>query len=149
MTKRSFWMATGIAAATVAVIVVCIVVAVMLVSPRSSGVDPEIAPGGGSASSGGTSGTGIYDYTAAPDHIGERASVKGTVYRVMTAKSGVTFLDFCQGFSDCPFSAVIFKSDLAKFPDVSRYERAVTVSGVIKSYQGKAEMILSGPEQIK
>ena len=90
-----------------------------------------------------------YDYKDAPDHIGEHAIVKGTVLKVFTAKSGVTFFDFCTKFSDCPFSAVIFASDLAKFGDVKRYERAVKISGLIKSYNGKAEVVLDDPGQVE
>jgi hypothetical protein len=90
-----------------------------------------------------------YDYTEAPDHIGERAIIRGTVVRTFTAKSGVTFLDFCQGFDACPFSAVIFASDLKKFGDLKSYERAVKLTGVIKDYQGQAEMVLNNVDQIE
>jgi hypothetical protein len=89
-----------------------------------------------------------YDYTEALAHIGERAAVNGTVLKVFTSKSGTTFLDFCEGFSDCPFSAVIFASDAKKFPDVSKLKRKAKITGVIRSYQGKAEIILSDPEQL-
>jgi hypothetical protein len=90
-----------------------------------------------------------YDFTEAMDHVGEKAKVSGEVLRVFTAKSGVTFLDFCEDFSDCPFSAVIFASDAKKFSDVSKYQREVVITGVIKSYNGKAEIILKNPEQIE
>jgi hypothetical protein len=90
-----------------------------------------------------------YDYTEAPDHIGERATVSGTVLRTFTAKSGVTFFDFCDTFDSCPFSAVIFSSDASKFGDLSSYERPVKLTGAIKSYQGRAEMVLSDPSQIE
>jgi hypothetical protein len=90
-----------------------------------------------------------YGFSEALDHIGEKARVKGEVLRVFTAKSGVTFLDFCEDFSDCPFSAVIFVSDAKKFSDVSKYEREVIITGTIKSYNGKAEIILKSPEQIE
>jgi hypothetical protein len=90
-----------------------------------------------------------YDFTEAMDHIGEKAKVSGEVLRVFTAKSGVTFLDFCEDFSDCPFTAVIFSSDAKKFPDISKYQRKVVITGVIKSYNGKAEIILKNPEQIE
>ncbi len=90
-----------------------------------------------------------YDYSEAPKHIGERATVRGTVEKIFTAKSGVTFFDFCQGFDACPFGAVVFASDLKSFGDLKRYQRAVKLYGVIKSYQGKAEMVLNGPDQIE
>lgn len=92
---------------------------------------------------------GEYDFTEAMDHIGEKARVTGEVLRVFTAKSGVTFLDFCEDFSDCQFSAVIFASDRDKFPDVNSYKRKVTITGIIKSYNGKAEIILKNPEQVE
>ena len=53
-------------------------------------------------------------------------------------KGGVSFFDYCKSSTKCPFSAVIFASDLDKFGDVSKYERSLEVTGVIKSYQGKA-----------
>ena len=89
-----------------------------------------------------------YDYKEAINHIGERAIVKGMVVKVFTAKSGVTFLDFCEEFSNCPFSAVIFASDLKKFDDVQKLLREVKITGLIKSYNGKAEIILNSPTQI-
>ncbi|MDE1975565.1 MAG: hypothetical protein KGI49_03600 [Patescibacteria group bacterium] len=108
-----------------------------------------------------------YDYTQAPEHIGERATVMGTVYKAYTAKSGTTFLDFCPtsgggtkggmngggaaGASnyDCPFSAVIFKSAAGKFGDFKQYERHVSLTGIVSSYQGGAEMILEEPGQVE
>ncbi len=92
---------------------------------------------------------GEYDYTEAANHIGENATIKGKVLKVFTAKSGVTFFDFCQNYQTCSFSAVIFASDLEKFKDIKSYEREVKIKGLIKSYNGKAEIILNGPEQIE
>jgi len=69
--------------------------------------------------------------------------------KTFTAKSGVTFFDFCQGFDACPFSAVIFASDLKAFGDLAGYQRTVKLTGVIRSYQGKAEMVLNSPDQIE
>jgi hypothetical protein len=100
--------------------------------------------------SGGMNGAGgEYDYKEAPKHIGEQATISGKVLKVYTAKSGVTFLDFCQSFSNCPFSAVIFASALKQFGDLKKYERDVKITGMVKSYQGRAEIIVDSPEQIK
>jgi len=115
-------------------------------SGRSSLGASSVSSNGSSAASGTVN---EYDYTEAPDHIGERAIIRGTVLKTFTAKSGVSFFDFCQGFDACPFSAVVFASDLDKFGDLAKYERAVKLTGVIKSYQGSAEMVLNGPEQIE
>ena len=89
-----------------------------------------------------------YDYREAMEHIGEEAIVKGKVIKVYTSKSGTTFLDFCKDYSKCPFTAVIFASDADKFSNLKQYEREVRVRGVIKSYNGKAEIIVESPEQL-
>ncbi len=94
-------------------------------------------------------GDGDYDYTEAIDHVGEKATVTGTVTKVFTSKSGTVFLDFCDNFQTCTFSAVIFAGDVPKFKDITQYQREVKLTGLIKSYQGKAEIILNGPEQIE
>lgn len=94
-------------------------------------------------------GDGQYSIEEAIDHVGENATVVGTVSKIFTSKSGTIFLDFCEDFKKCPFSAVIFASDAAKFKDLDKYKKEVRLTGLIKSYQGKAEIILDGPEQIE
>lgn len=89
-----------------------------------------------------------YDYTEARDHIGEQATVSGRVLKVFTSKGGVTFLDFCKSSTSCPFSAVIFADDLDNFGDVSGLRRQISVTGIIRSYNNRAEMILNDPSQI-
>ncbi len=92
---------------------------------------------------------GTIPYTEAPSHIGEEARVTGTLLRAYTAKSGVTFLDFCKDYKTCPFTAVIFADDIKKFPDLDSYVgKAVTLTGKIKLYQGKAEIILEDSSQL-
>lgn len=92
---------------------------------------------------------GIIDYTDAPAHVGEYASVRGTLVRAYTSKTGTVFLDFCRSYKTCPFSGVIFADDAKQFGDLSRYEDAtVTLSGKISSYEGRAEIILSSPSQL-
>lgn len=92
---------------------------------------------------------GTIDYTEAPAHIGAYASVRGVLVQAYTAKSGTVFLDFCAQYKNCPFSGVIFGSDVSKFGDLSKLEgQAVTVSGTISSYQGQAEIVLSNPNQL-
>lgn len=91
---------------------------------------------------------GQYDYTEAVNHIGEQAAVSGTIVKVFTSKNGTTFFDFCKNFDSCPFSAVIFASAKDKFPDLSSYQGKVTITGTIKSYQGRAEIVIDDPSQI-
>ena len=90
-----------------------------------------------------------YDFAEAKDHIGENAIVRGKVVKTYTAKSGVSFLDFCSNYKTCPFTAVIFASDLDKFGDLKQFEREVRLTGLIKTYGGKAEIILNEREQVE
>jgi len=133
------------------VLVLIIIFAVLLMRPNHS-ADHVILPGdsSGTAAVNASGGPVVIDYTEAPDHIGEQATVKGALIKAFTAKSGVTFLDFCQSFDSCPFSAVIFASDAAKFGDLSKYEgKNVELTGIIRSYSGQAEMVLSDPGQLQ
>jgi hypothetical protein len=91
-----------------------------------------------------------YDYTEAKNHEGEFANVTGPVVQVYTSKSNTTFFDFCSDYKNCGFGAVIFSSALSNFPDVKQYEgKNITINGLIKDYQGNAEIIINSPEQIK
>ncbi len=92
---------------------------------------------------------GTIDYTEAPAHIGEYASVRGKLVDAYTSKSGTVFLDFCKQYKTCPFSGVIFADDAEKFGDLSRYVgKVITLAGKIVSYEDRAEIILSAPSQI-
>jgi len=89
-------------------------------------------------------------YTEAPNHIGEYACVVGKVDHVYTSRKGNTFLNFCPDYKTCPFGAVIFSSDAHKFSNPKQYEgRTVEIIGLIRSYQGRPEIILNDPSQIK
>ena len=92
---------------------------------------------------------GTIDYTDATAHVGDLASVRGTLYDSYTSASGTVFLDFCKSYKTCPFSGVIFADDAKKFGDLSRYAgQTVTLTGKISSYKGKAEIVLSDPSQL-
>ena len=92
---------------------------------------------------------GTIDYTDAPNHVGDLASVRGTLVDSYTSKTGTVFLDFCASYKSCPFSGVIFADDAKKFGDLSKYNgTTVTLTGKISSYQNKAEIVLSDPSQL-
>ncbi len=92
---------------------------------------------------------GTIAYTEAPEHIGETASVRGTLVKAYTSASGTVFLDFCKNYKTCRFSGVIFADDVAQFGDLSRYAgTSITLTGKIVSYQGRAEIVLSSPNQL-
>lgn len=92
---------------------------------------------------------GTIDYAEAPAHIGQVASVRGTLHNAYTSKSGTVFLDFCASYKDCPFSGVIFADDSKKFGDLSRLNgKTVILTGKISSYQGRAEIVLTDSNQL-
>jgi endonuclease YncB( thermonuclease family) len=89
------------------------------------------------------------DYTEAPNHVGEYACVTGKIDHVNRPKE-TTFLNFCPDYKTCPFGAVIFDSAAHKFPNPQQYQgQTVEITGLIESYQGRAEIILKNPGQIK
>ena len=94
--------------------------------------------------------TPVIWYKEAKLYIGKEVTVEGTV--VASYNSGkAVFLNFERDYKKS-FTAVIFASDFNKFPDApeSAYlNREVRVSGTVKEYQGKAEIILNSPEKIK
>ena len=92
---------------------------------------------------------GTINYTQATAHIGEYASVRGTLVEAYTSKTGTVFLDFCANYKTCQFSGVIFADDAKAFGDLSRYVgTVVTLTGKIVSYEGRAEIVLSSPSQL-
>ncbi len=94
--------------------------------------------------------TTCYDYTDARKHIGETGCIKGKIVQVYTSTKGNTFLNFCYDYKTCPFSAVIFSSDANKFSDPQKYSgKNVEFTGLIRTYEGSAEIILKSPTQIK
>ena len=53
-------------------------------------------------------------------------------------------------YPDNAFTAVIFSSDASKFSDIEGYEKKVIeVTGKVKEYQGKVEIIVKEKKQIK
>jgi DNA/RNA endonuclease YhcR with UshA esterase domain len=97
--------------------------------------------------------SGKYEYTEAARHVGERAAVSGTVVDTYTSQKGTVFFDFCQSYKTCPFAAMISASTLAKYPsqfsNLDDYDgKRVTVTGIIKSYQGQAEIFIDDPSQL-
>ena len=90
------------------------------------------------------------DYTEAPNHIGEYACVSGKIDHVYTSRKGTIFLNFCPDYKTCPFGVVIFGEDAHKFPNPKQYEgQTLEIAGLIKSYQGRPEIVLNDLGQIK
>jgi endonuclease YncB( thermonuclease family) len=85
-------------------------------------------------------------------HIGETKTVRFFVKKSYDSGRAV-FLNSRNDFKDPEnFTAVIFKKDKHKFthsPSDYYWGKTVDVTGIIKEYDGRAEIILKDPSQIK
>jgi hypothetical protein len=94
--------------------------------------------------------SGCVDFRDAARIAGQSGCVAGRVLRVYISRSGSTFLDFCSDYRNCPFTSVIFSSDKGKFGNLqSLAGQRIEIHGEITSYQGKPEIILRDPGQIR
>jgi DNA/RNA endonuclease YhcR with UshA esterase domain len=89
----------------------------------------------------------------ARSHIGESATVCGIVASTKFAansRSQPTFLDFDKPYPNAVFTAVIFGSDRQKFgtPEMSLRGKRVCVTGQIRDYPGRPEIIVNDPSQL-
>jgi endonuclease YncB( thermonuclease family) len=82
-------------------------------------------------------------------YIGKNATVEGFIVAVKKTTKAA-FLNFERPYPDQCFTAVIFASKFSLFPDVYGYkDKRVRVSGIIKEYEGKPEIILESQSQIE
>jgi hypothetical protein len=85
----------------------------------------------------------------ASHHVGETKCVVGKVVRVKVGAKGVHFVDFCEDQMACPFTVVVFPSDLKDVGDVRRLTgHVIEISGPVKLYEGRAEIILNRVSQV-
>ncbi|MFZ0954985.1 MAG: hypothetical protein WAN60_01480 [Candidatus Sulfotelmatobacter sp.] len=85
----------------------------------------------------------------ASHHVGEEKCVTGKVLRVKGGIKGVHHIDFCEDQMACPFSVVVFASDLKDVGDIRRLAgQLIEIHGKVKLYDGRAEIILSRVGQL-
>jgi DNA/RNA endonuclease YhcR with UshA esterase domain len=86
----------------------------------------------------------------AQNHIGETRCVTGKIIKVAEGDKGVHYLDFCDNHETCPFTVVIFASDLRYIGDVRQLAgKIVEIHGPVKMYDNHAEIVLSNMRQLK
>jgi DNA/RNA endonuclease YhcR with UshA esterase domain len=92
----------------------------------------------------------IVQWNEADKYYGQTVTVEGTI--VATHNSGkACFLNFHPDYKRY-FTAVIFASAFDRFPPSPEnyyHGKTVQVTGVVKEYKGKPEIILEQPSQIK
>lgn len=87
--------------------------------------------------------------TQASQHVGETKCVTGKVVHVKVGAKGAHFIDFCQDRMACPFTVVVFASDLKDVGDVRRLAgQVIEIHGPVKLYDGRAEIILNRVSQL-
>jgi hypothetical protein len=85
----------------------------------------------------------------AKQHVGETRCITGKVLHVKVGAKGVHFIGFCEEQAACPFSVVVFASDLKDVGDVRRLKgRVIEIHGPVKLYDGRAEIILNRVSQL-
>jgi hypothetical protein len=71
------------------------------------------------------------------------------VLHVEEGSNGLTFLNFCKDVQACPFTVVVFPSDLKKVGDIHELEgRQIEIKGTIQDYKGRAEIVLRHTGQL-
>lgn len=88
--------------------------------------------------------------TEAAQHVGQQATVEGTVVKVFTSKNGNTFLNFGAAYPNQTFTGWIPKdSALAGDSSLSSLEgETVKVIGKIALYHGKPEIKIMSKDQL-
>jgi hypothetical protein len=83
-------------------------------------------------------------------HVGQQATVEGTVVKVFTSKNANTFLNFGAAYPNQTFTGWIPKdSPLAGDSSVSALEgRKVRITGTIDLYKGKPEIKVMTKDQL-
>jgi len=84
----------------------------------------------------------------AKNHIGERATVYGKVYQSKLTRTGTAMLDIGGAYPNEQFSVVEFRAD-RDYHELAKLEgETISVTGTIKDYRGKPEIVIASPEEI-
>jgi len=96
-----------------------------------------------------TAATPCLSLADASTHVGTDQCVSGTVVHVEQGGKGATFLTFCKEAKGCPFTVVVFPTDIKKMGDIRQLEgRQVEIKGTIQDYDGHAEIVLRRTKQL-
>jgi exonuclease VII large subunit len=91
-----------------------------------------------------------YTPEEAKDHLDEVIIIKGEVTQVSTTRAGQVYFNMGGKYPQNKFSAVILKTNVSKFDNIKDYEgKIVEVTGKVKIYNSKPEIVLEKKEQIK
>jgi DNA/RNA endonuclease YhcR with UshA esterase domain len=83
-------------------------------------------------------------------HIGEKVVVCSKVFGIKSLEK-ITLINLGQAYPNSPLTVVIFAENLPSFKDSpsSLYDgKQICVTGTLKEYKGKAEIIVTKPDDI-
>jgi DNA/RNA endonuclease YhcR with UshA esterase domain len=83
-------------------------------------------------------------------YAGQKVTVCSEVFGVKTNEK-VTYINLGAAYPKSPLTIVIFAKDLANFPEVPAKlygNQPVCITGTIKEYKGKYEVVVTKPEEI-
>ena len=88
-------------------------------------------------------------YESAPQYIGKKVCVKGTLLRVSMLRSGTMYLNFCKDYHHCPFTVVVYRNDAQDIGDLRPLEgKEIRIEGKIRQYKGQAEIVMREFKQL-
>ena len=90
------------------------------------------------------------DLAGAQKLLGKEGAFEGTVTKVYTPKKNtIVILNFAPSFRDA-LTAVVKPESYENFPDLRTLEKKrVLVSGKLEVYQGRPQIVLTKPEQVR
>lgn len=91
------------------------------------------------------------DIDSISQHTNEKVTVCSKVYGAKALEK-VTFLNLGAAYPNSLLTIVIFSKDRNNFkkaPEQLYADKNICVTGIIKEYQGKPEIIVSSPDEIK
>jgi len=91
-----------------------------------------------------------HDLDGAHQVLGQTGSFKGTVTQLFEERDGdLVILDFDKNYRTA-MTAIVRNADFSKFPDMKALEgKEIVVSGKFAEYQGRAQIELTDPGQVK
>ncbi|MES1249231.1 MAG: S1/P1 nuclease, partial [Chitinophaga rupis] len=89
---------------------------------------------------------------ATPANPDKQTTVCDKVYSTKKLESGMVFLNLGGDYPNQKLSVVIRKKDVGKFsfsPEMAFKDKTICVTGLLGEYNGKAEIVVSEPNQIR
>jgi aspartyl/asparaginyl-tRNA synthetase len=83
-------------------------------------------------------------------HVGEKVVVCSEVFGIKSTEK-ITFINVGAAYPNSPLTVVIFAKDLPNFSDSPEKlfgNKQVCITGILKEFKGKTEMVVTKPEEI-